>query len=256
MSGGSATRSTQYARVAGELHAAIRKGRYPLGGLLPTEMALCEHFGVSRITVRAAIRELEVRGMVSRRPGIGTRVEAKTGRERFVHASDSIEDFLQSLATLTFRLLSARTVTADAALAGEYGCAEGDALLRMEALRIDADGLPVCYSIHHLPAEYATAARQMHGRTGSLATRIARRAAAEVDDTRQMIDAHNLSAAEARILESRRSDAALLIRRWYATREGRVLVCARSLFPKGRYTYSARIRREQAAGTEHAAITL
>lgn len=240
------SRSTQYARVAGELLSAIRAGHYPLGCLLPTEMELCGRYGVSRITVRAAIHELELRGMVSRRPGVGTRVESSASRERFVHASDSVEGFVESLALLDFRALSSRRVQADAALADDLGCARGEPLLRMESLRVDAAGVPVCYSIHHLPAKFAAAARRMHGGTGSLATRIAAHAGEEVGEIRQEIDAHNLDAAEARLLDARRGEAALLSRRWYVSSGARVLVFSRSIFPKGRYSYSMRMRRERA----------
>lgn len=216
-----------------------------MGSLLPTETALCQAYGVSRITVRAAMRELEIRGIVSRRPGVGTRVESNSGRERFVHASDSVEDFLQSLAKLTFCLLTSRAVTADADLADEFGCPEGQDLQRIEALRIDAGGLPVCYSVHHVPVAYAAAAEKIHGHTGSLATRIARAAGDEVEETRQVIDAQNLGRHEARLLHAKPRDAALLTRRWYLSSGGRVLVYARSLYPEGRCSYSITMRREQ-----------
>lgn len=242
-----AARPPQYARLAGELLSSIRAGRYPKGALLPTEMELCRHFGVSRITVRAALRELEVRGIVSRRPGIGTRVESSSSRERFVHTSDSVEDFLQSLANLTFRRLGEQSIVATPAIAEEFGCAAGQPLLRVEALRVDKRGLPVCYSVHHVSAAHAEAIEKMNGRTGSLATRVARHAGEEVAETRQTIDAHNLGAREARLLQARPRDAALLTRRWYLSSTGRVLVYAQSLFPKGRYSYSMRMRREHAS---------
>jgi DNA-binding transcriptional MocR family regulator len=49
-------RLPQYALVAQRLMSAIREGRYRPGSLLPPENTLCERFGVSRITVRAAMK--------------------------------------------------------------------------------------------------------------------------------------------------------------------------------------------------------
>lgn len=239
-----ARRVTRYAQLAGELLESINAGEYPVGDLLPTEMELCRRHGVSRITVRAAIRELELRGLVSRRAGIGTRVESQARPERFVHTSDSIESFVASVTVLGFRLLSTRKRQADASLAAESGFADGADLARVESLRADAAGLPVCYSIHYLPRGYAACAREMDGRTGSLASLIAARARDEVAEIRQLVEAHNLTSAEARLLEVRRNDAALLSRRWYVGASGGVLLYSRSLFPKGRYSYGMRMRRE------------
>lgn len=239
--------NTRYGQLASQLLEAIRRGRHPLGSLLPTEMELCERYGVSRITVRAAIRELAQRGLVSRRAGVGTRVEAISQRERFVHAANSVEDFLQQLAGLTLRSISAQVLQADERQAADMGCAPGTKLLRMQALRMDRGDVPVCLSVHLVPADLAAAARLMNGRSGSLATRVARAAGEPVGEIRQFIDARNLTAAEARLLHARRGEAALLSRRWYHGAGGRVLVYSHSLFAQGRYSYSMRMRREPAA---------
>ncbi|NSL19695.1 GntR family transcriptional regulator, partial [Tatlockia micdadei] len=67
---------TRYAQVARDLSERIASGEYAVGALLPTELELCDRYGVSRHTVRAAIAELQQSGLVSRRKKVGTRVEA------------------------------------------------------------------------------------------------------------------------------------------------------------------------------------
>ena len=67
---------TRYASVARRLAEGISTGEYPVGTVLPTEFRLAEQFGVSRATVRSALRELQQLGLVSRRRNTGTRVEA------------------------------------------------------------------------------------------------------------------------------------------------------------------------------------
>ncbi|MFL9876382.1 GntR family transcriptional regulator [Paraburkholderia megapolitana] len=54
------------------LRERIVTGRYAAGAVLPREEDLCEHFGVSRITARRALADLEAQGFVQRRQGIGT----------------------------------------------------------------------------------------------------------------------------------------------------------------------------------------
>lgn len=61
-----------YQRVAGQLRAAISAGRIPAGAQLPTEDELALHFGVSLITVRSALKELQDAALIERRQGRGT----------------------------------------------------------------------------------------------------------------------------------------------------------------------------------------
>jgi GntR family transcriptional regulator len=54
------------------LRDRIVRGDPGAGAALPTEEALCEAFGVSRITVRRALSDLQAQGLVERRHGLGT----------------------------------------------------------------------------------------------------------------------------------------------------------------------------------------
>ncbi|WP_435211195.1 winged helix-turn-helix domain-containing protein [Streptomyces sp. bgisy034] len=49
----------------------MRTGNLPAGTRLPSEPALADEYGVSRGTVRPAIRELETAGHVEARHGLG-----------------------------------------------------------------------------------------------------------------------------------------------------------------------------------------
>lgn len=53
-----------YEQIAEQLAAEIETGKWPSGTLLPTIPELEERFGVSRITVRGGLRELEKQGLV------------------------------------------------------------------------------------------------------------------------------------------------------------------------------------------------
>jgi GntR family transcriptional repressor for pyruvate dehydrogenase complex len=64
-----------YAEVAAQIHRLIAEGRLKPGDRLPAERELAEVFGVSRTSVRDAIRVLETRGLVEPRHGEGTLVK-------------------------------------------------------------------------------------------------------------------------------------------------------------------------------------
>jgi GntR family histidine utilization transcriptional repressor len=61
-----------YARVKQHLKSELSHGRYPPGALMPSEAELVAQFGVSRMTVNRALRELQTEGLVDRVQGVGT----------------------------------------------------------------------------------------------------------------------------------------------------------------------------------------
>lgn len=56
------------------LQELVLSGAVPPGERMPTEAALCQRYGVSRITVRAALRSLQEAGYISVRQGQGSTV--------------------------------------------------------------------------------------------------------------------------------------------------------------------------------------
>jgi GntR family histidine utilization transcriptional repressor len=61
-----------YAKVKQALKAGLAEGRWRSGDLMPSEAELVTQFGVSRMTINRALRELQSEGMVDRVQGVGT----------------------------------------------------------------------------------------------------------------------------------------------------------------------------------------
>ncbi len=59
-------------QIKEDLFLKLRSGDWPPGFELPTEEALCEHYGVSRGTVRRAVSDLVTEGYVERHRGRGS----------------------------------------------------------------------------------------------------------------------------------------------------------------------------------------
>ncbi len=59
-------------RLSVDLERIILDGDLEPGDRLPPERELADHFGVSRVSIREALRELENRGLIDRKPGRGT----------------------------------------------------------------------------------------------------------------------------------------------------------------------------------------
>jgi GntR family transcriptional regulator, arabinose operon transcriptional repressor len=71
------TRRTKHADVYAALRRELQDGKWKAGERIPSEAELVEQFGVSRITVGRAVRDLEDDGLVERRRGAGTFVRRK-----------------------------------------------------------------------------------------------------------------------------------------------------------------------------------
>lgn len=67
-------------RLSAELELMIVRGQLPPGERLPPERELAAELGVSRASLREALRELEIKGFLSRKPGRGTVIAPEAGR--------------------------------------------------------------------------------------------------------------------------------------------------------------------------------
>ena len=59
------------------LHDKIEEGEWRSGEQIPTENELCKQYDVSLITVRQALKQLEIQGLIKRLRGKGTFIEDK-----------------------------------------------------------------------------------------------------------------------------------------------------------------------------------
>lgn len=115
----------RYAQLAREMAQEIDHGSFSVGTLLPTEAQLCQRYGVSRHTVRAALKELQSIGLVSSRQGVGTRVIASEPPMIFQMTWKSMEEICNPNNKVSFHPVKTGTISADAKLARKLGCTSG-----------------------------------------------------------------------------------------------------------------------------------
>ena len=126
-----------FQRLQADLAALIT--RSPAGQRLPSEPDLAKQLGVSRATLREAMRSFETQGLIRRRQGSGTFVVGK------VEALDGGLEVLESLETIYKRQglevsvsnLSIESVSADADLAASLNVSVGAKLTRVRRCFID-----------------------------------------------------------------------------------------------------------------------
>lgn len=133
------------------IKARIDDATYAAGSRLPTEAQFCDEFGVSRATVRTAIKELDVIGLVSTRHGLGTFVRSipyvQDGLEKMGSISDSIRSSGKTPG-MDYARRTVRTVSLDEA---ERMTVPTDTQVLELRRRITADDEVVAYSYDLLP---------------------------------------------------------------------------------------------------------
>ena len=126
----------RYMQLAQTLLNEIQGGQFPIGTLLPTEFELCEQFGASRFTVRQAIKQLEQRGLVDRRPGIGTRVKAIQTETAYRQVMERLSDLHRYTSDTELEIESTQTVEIDdAELLERLSAKPGETWLLAEGIR-------------------------------------------------------------------------------------------------------------------------
>ena len=110
-----------YQQVSRDLLDRIAGEGLEKGAMLPSEAELCQQYGASRITIRAAIGQLVERGLLVRRPGVGTFVTGRSNTAR----EFNLVGFLEEGRLFTSEPVSNEVLEADARLAELLALAPG-----------------------------------------------------------------------------------------------------------------------------------
>ncbi|MCX7175713.1 MAG: GntR family transcriptional regulator [Proteobacteria bacterium] len=230
-----------YHTVAERLSLAIHERIYPVGVLLPSEAELCAQYGVSRHTVREAIRRLQQAGLVTSEHGIGTRVERDRVEARYLQTLASISDLWQYVKDTRRKPLDLRDV-----LPGEARMElPGDPAVpwrMLEGIRYLVKGRqPVSWTQIHVHPNYAKVINRKTDDAVPIYSLIERRFGLRVGRVRQEIAALAIPADIAALLKVPVESPGLAIVRYYESEAGEVVEATLSIHPAERYRYSMQL---------------
>lgn len=129
-------RTPLYHQVYLVLRQQIADGTLSNGDTLPGELDLADHFGVSRITVKRAMDELALDGLVTRSRGRGTVVSGSKPRRPFRASFEGqMEDLLSMGLETEVELLDFDYVAASQEVADALACEAGETVQRSIRVR-------------------------------------------------------------------------------------------------------------------------
>ncbi len=139
-----------YLQMKNAIETEIREGKYGPEERLPSERELCERFGVSRMTARQALKELERDGLVFSRVGKGTFVSEPKIDQQLRNLTGFSQEISTRGARPSSKVLSAQIVPASANMAAILRVMQGAEVVELSRLRLSNE-LPLCIEIAHIP---------------------------------------------------------------------------------------------------------
>jgi GntR family transcriptional regulator len=125
-----------YLQIKEHLLARIDSGAWTEGSLIPTESELCGEYGVSKITVREAIKILVMDGRLSRVRGRGTFVTKRKIEQRLNRFFSFTRWARQNGIEPASRILKVETMPCAPPVAAHLGIPEGRPAISIERLRL------------------------------------------------------------------------------------------------------------------------
>lgn len=231
-----ATRTPLARQIAEDLRRRIVTGEFSPGSRLPSEAELCEHYRVSRVTVRTAAKSLESQGMVDIRHGSGMFV---------VDFGGQIRSGLQELRSITATIeelgldAKVRRVSLTRRQADENECSRLDLNDDDEIVAVHreilADGEVVAVSIDAIPAKLVPAQEDTTLGNGSVFAVLDRIGLMPV---RALADIHAVRGSDVPIAEDHVADELLiLLDQVHYNRAGEPVAYSKTYFVEGRFQF-------------------
>lgn len=230
-----------YYRVREDLRRRIEAEEWKLGDAIPSEAELQEAYGVSRATVRQAVLEMVMEGLLIRKQGRGTFVAPPKIAERLPRLASFSEEMRAVGMKPSTRSTKAEIVTdPPQRLCGTLRTSRDERFLRIERVRC-ADGQPIVLLISYLPASLGVAPSEDF--SGSLYELLETKYGIEIGEAVQMIEASLADEYTASQLGIEEGEPILIIRRGTFAKDGRAVEYVEGFYTADRYRYTIRLER-------------
>jgi GntR family transcriptional regulator len=227
-----------YKQVKDRLLELLADGSVPPMGKLASERELVARYGVSRITVRQAMRELVAEGHLRSHPGKGFYATGRSTAQAFEL------ELLRSFTATALRhgmipgarLLGGETIAAEGHLAASLRVRPGDALIHLKRLRL-LDGQPVAIAEDWIEAEKTPGLLSLDWSSGnrSLYDELRHRYGLHPDSGETVLSARLATPEEAGLLGLEPPAAVLTVEQIAYGRDGAPINATRSIHHPTRY---------------------
>jgi DNA-binding GntR family transcriptional regulator len=237
----------RYLQVAETLRSAILSGELSPGEQFPTESDLCKTHGVSRFTVREALRRLEVEGLIARRRGSGTVVRPVSARNGTLHQPlSNVGEILQYARDTSITFTAEGEARLPRKIAEEVDAPANEKWHRFRGTRVRSDDdRPIAVTDAFVHGRLGEAARAIDLGQNTLFRQIEQLGEVRIGRITQDIQAVSASSEMSILLQVQRRSACLRILRCYYDMDDRLFEISASYHPGERFAYSMHIENDR-----------
>lgn len=236
-------RTTLHSQVAQRILSHIQEGTWPVGSNLPSEPALCEEFGVSRHTLRHALRSLQESGHIYRSQGAATRVVSRSEPRRYTQSFNSLKEIL-SYPRNTYRENHIEEfVECDAELQPMLKAPVGSAWYHIGAVRKEEQSnLALAWTDIYISHQFARITKLPEHTHAMVYEQIEQHYGVGIDRAEIDIYASSILPEHENLLQVKPHTPCLVVVRRYFDKKGDPFEVTITRHPENRYTYSTELK--------------
>ena len=205
---------------------------------LPAEPALAARYGVSRVTIRRTLQQLQRDGLIVRVHGKGTFPARAPDTPDKVNISGALDNLLSFDSRASARLLQWEMETISGRLADEMKCSRCLKIVRLRLL----DGKPASMTTLHVPERLAALVAGEKHRSEPL-VQVLERQGIETERAEQVLTAIPASAQVAAELGIAEHSPMMLMRRLMIGKDQEPVLHQESCYPPERFEYRMTLSR-------------
>lgn len=232
-----------FRQVVEKLRQEITQGVHPVGQNLPTEAELSARFGLSRHTIREALRELRLAGLVTSRRGSGTTVARQGGGQYYLHDNGSLEDILQYVTSARWDYTT-QVESIDAERAEQLESTAGQRWVKLEGCRFSgADPKPVYWTQAYIHNDFAGVARVHDRRSTPFYELMEDMYGVSIGGVEQVIRGCQVPPEVGALLGLRKGTTVIEMVRSYRLTDGRLVELSTNLHPIDGFSLAMKLHR-------------
>ncbi len=229
-----------YAQIKDHISRKIQDGTWPAGHRLPSEHELVAQFGISRMTVNRALRELVAQGRITRVAGVGSFVAENKPQSTLLQIANIASEIRQRGHDYRCRMLTVERVAASPDVAAWLDLRAGASVFHSTCLHLEND-TPVQLEERYVNPQVVPDYLEQDFEAVPPSEYLVRNV--PFDQIEHLVDAVLPSAEQAAHLAMAASDPCLLLTRRTWTRNVPV-TWVRCLHPASRYRLGSRFQAD------------
>jgi GntR family transcriptional regulator len=189
-----------YYQMQKRIENKVLRGEWKPGQKLPSENALCDHFGVSRTVVRQALNALATSGRIETHRGKGSFVATpKYGFQQMQSLTSFYQDAVASGQNASSKVLELSVIPASAEIASFLQLRDDESVILLHRLRYIGDE-PILVSLTYLPERFCPGLEREDFTSQSLYALLAEKYGLVIAEGRRTIESVNAPSNLAHLL--------------------------------------------------------